>query len=139
MPRIVVDTNILFSALIKRKNKFRDVIFSGEYELYSCSYSVEELFNHKDKMLRASKLTEAELHIEIQTIFKYIHFVEDEIISDSKLKEAYQLCKDIDEKDTVILGLAMELDALLWTGDKELIKGLNEKGYAGFFFIETEK
>jgi len=136
MARIVVDTNILFSAIIKPRNKFRDVIFSGEYELYSCSYIVEELYNHKDKLLKASKLTEAELYIEIQTVFKYIHFLEDEIISGSNLKAAYELCRDIDEKDTVILGLAFELDAMLWTGDKELVNGLSEKGFAGFFSIE---
>ena len=47
--------------------------------------------------------------------------------------EAYELCKGVDEDDTPIIALAIELDGEVWTGDKVLVEGLKEKGFNRFF------
>lgn len=44
--------------------------------------------------------------------------------------EAWRLCRDVDENDTAYVALTLELDAVLWTGDKELETGLRKKGFA---------
>jgi predicted nucleic acid-binding protein len=45
------------------------------------------------------------------------------------LKQAYNLCRGLDEKDTIYIALAIELNGLLWTGDKKLINGLDKKDF----------
>ncbi|WP_322744651.1 PIN domain-containing protein [Cuspidothrix issatschenkoi] len=42
-------------------------------------------------------------------------------------------CKDIDESDTPHVALTLQLEGLLWTGDKKLKEGLIIKGFDKFF------
>ena len=49
--------------------------------------------------------------------------------------KAFDLCKDIDEKDIPFVAVTIELDGLFWTGDKELRNGLESKGFTSFFEI----
>ena len=43
------------------------------------------------------------------------------------MQKAFDLCKNIDEKDTIYVALTLELRGGLWTGDKKLINGLEKK------------
>lgn len=51
------------------------------------------------------------------------------MIAPNTLKKAYRLVKDVDEKDIIYVALTIEMNGLLWTGDKKLIKGLQKKGF----------
>lgn len=62
-----------------------------------------------------------------------ISFVNEEFISLGNMIHAYKLCSGIDEKDTVFVALSLELEAELWTQDKELKNGLQTKGFDNFF------
>ena len=42
------------------------------------------------------------------------------------------MCKEIDLKDISFVALALELDALLWTGDKKLKEGLENRHFINF-------
>ena len=64
-----------------------------------------------------------------------IEFVNERYISKEAFYKAWQLCKDIDESDTPFVALTIELNALLWTGDKKLKEGLKKKGFNSFFEI----
>jgi predicted nucleic acid-binding protein len=48
-------------------------------------------------------------------------------------RQAYNLCKDVDENDTPHIALTLELDGLLWTGDNKLKLGLQRQGFTRFF------
>lgn len=133
MKKIVVDSNILFSSFLKTSSKIRDTIFSSDYEFYSCNFAIVEIFKYKEKIIKYSKLEEQDLLKEIHGILKNINFVNDKLISEQNLYKALKLCKDIDIKDFSFLALAFELNALLWTGDKKLIKGLTQKEPNIFF------
>jgi predicted nucleic acid-binding protein len=43
-----------------------------------------------------------------------------------------QLTHDVDIKDVPNIALTIELEALLWTNDNELKKGLRAKGFDAF-------
>lgn len=46
--------------------------------------------------------------------------------------KAANLVRDVDMNDIAFVTLAEFLDIKLWTGDKELMKGLAKKGYTNF-------
>lgn len=137
MKKLIVDTNIMFSALLGKSKIIRDILFSSEnVKPYSCKYSIVELFKHKDKLIKNSALEEEEILEIFYYLLKRVEFYNEDSISDESLREAYALCNDIDEKDLLFVALTIELDGLLWTGDKELLKGLKRKGFEQIFILK---
>ena len=131
--KVVIDTNIIFSALLRGGQRYRDILFFENAEFYSCKYTIVEIFKHKEKIVKCSKQAEEVVLEILYRILKNIHIVNEELISKERLMEAYDLCQDIDEKDSVFVALTLELDGVLWTGDKKLKEGLKKKRFGRFF------
>ncbi len=69
-------------------------------------------------------------------ILEKIQFIGSDVISKENRLIGFELCKEIDEKDSPFIALAIEIDAYVWTGDKKLKKGLEEKGFSKFADLE---
>jgi predicted nucleic acid-binding protein len=110
----------------------RNFFFNPENSFFSPNYVISELFEKKEKIMKYTNLNEPELYELIYRLFEKITFVKEEIISQENKMKAYKLCRDIDEADTPIIALALELDAAVWTGDKKLQNGLKKKGFSKF-------
>ncbi len=137
MKIVIVDTNILFSTLLGKNKKFRDVLlFPKNITLYSCKYAIVELFKYKEKIQKYSSLDDDEILELLYNLLKKINLFDDNTLTEESLKKAFDLCKDIDEKDIPFVAVTIELDGLLWTGDKKLKNGLKSKGFNSFFEIE---
>jgi len=119
----VIDTNIVFSLLLKHKIETK--IF--RYELYSPKDLLIELFKYKNKIEKYSK--NSELQDIYEFLIKRIVIVDDKFIPSIYLKNAYEFVKDIDIKDLHFVALSLYLNAPLLTGDKKLIEGLREKNF----------
>ena len=129
MTKIVVDTNILFSSFLSKKSNIRKILLSKYFSFFSCNSSIAELLVLKDKIVKYTTIKNKELFHFMYQIMKEIEFINERYISKESFYKAWQLCKDIDESDTPFVALAIELEALLWTGDKELMEGLKSKGF----------
>jgi predicted nucleic acid-binding protein len=129
--KIVVDTNIVFSALANSNGRFAEIIIApfGIFRFYAPEYLLEELENHRDKLLKASKLTDKEINRASSKLFKYINLISLEIIPSEIWRQAEELTSDIDPDDISFVALSIYLDAYLWTGDKVLYNGLKNKGF----------
>ena len=140
MKSVIVDTSILFSILLWRSSKHRDVLFSETTEIsfYCCRFAIIELFKHKEKLLKYSALPEPELLEVYYGLLKRVKFFEEETIAGESIKQAHELCKNVDEKDTAFVALTLELNGRLWTKDDELKNGLKKKGFDKFFEIDSE-
>lgn len=137
MKTVIVDTNILFSALLGKSKKFRDVLLTEKNAtFYSCKFVIVELFKHKEKIRKYSLLEEDEILELLYGFLKRINFFDEGSVTVESRQKAYDLCKDVDEKDTPHLSITIELDGLLWTSDKTLREGLEGKGFDSFFDIE---
>lgn len=127
--KIVVDTNIIFSGLLSPNGKISDLLSnsSGKFEFYSPTYLLDELENHKKKILKITGFSKSELEFLKRNIFKKIDLIDLESIRESTWEKAIELTKNVDEYDAPFIALALELGSPIWTGDKKLIKGLNKK------------
>lgn len=129
---IIVDTNILFSALLNSQSSFTEILIGSGCRFFVCEQVLVELFKRKEKIVKVSQLSEDEIVRIYQILLKQITLYKEDLIALENRVASY-MCKDIDESDTPHVALTLELDGLLWTGDKKLKEGLRRKGFEQFF------
>jgi predicted nucleic acid-binding protein len=129
--KIVVDTNIILSALLNSDGIIGDLIFnsSKHFEFYSCSYMRFEIQKHWEKLKKISKLSDEQLEVSYAQILTKIKFINEEIIPVEIWLSSEKITKNIDIDDTDFVALTRFLKANLWTGDKVLCSGLKEIGF----------
>jgi predicted nucleic acid-binding protein len=131
---VIVDTSILFSILLWKGKRFRDVLFSeSDVRFYCCRFAIVELFKHKEKLLKYSVLSEEELLEVLYSLLTRLSFFDEQMMTTESVQQAYELCWDVDEKDTPFVALTIELNGWLWTKDDVLKDGLRSKGFDRFF------
>ena len=130
MIRLVVDANIVLSALINSRKIKNILIDEKNIGIYAPAYVYFEIVNHYNKVLKYTSLSENEiLFILIKIIPKRIHICGEHTYYD-KIGEAFQIAKEFDEKDTPFIALALKLNMPIWTGDRQMIvHGLRAGGY----------
>ena len=129
--KIVVDTNIVFSAILNSQGKIAQLIINGSkyFSFFSVNLLKEEVLNHKDKLLSISGLTEIQFESSFSHIASRIKFVDGILISDEDVDKATIVTQGIDENDILFVALTNHLGEKLWTGDKKLRTGLKKKKY----------
>ena len=129
--KIVVDTNIIFSALLNSNGNIGDLLFNSnkDFEFYSCNYMRYEIQKHWERLKKISKLTEEELEISYTLVIAKLKFINEEIIPVETWLAAEQITQPIDLNDTDFIALTKFLKANLWTGDKVLYRGLKKLNF----------
>jgi predicted nucleic acid-binding protein len=132
--KIVVDTNIVFSAILNSQSWIGQIILHSDKSLkfYSPRYLQAEIFNHLDKIRKQTKLSEPEIFELIEILYTKINFISEEFIPKSTLYHADELTKDVDFNDVMFVALALHFNCKLWTGDRKLINALTQKGFTKF-------
>lgn len=115
--RLVVDTSILISSLIKR-SVTREILLLPFMRFYLPEYALEELETHKPKLSKLSGLSIDEIDILLNSLLDNISIVPAQTIQ-PYLKEAESIIGSIDPSDVpfVALALAVENDGI-WSNDK---------------------
>jgi predicted nucleic acid-binding protein len=132
--RIVIDTNIVFSAILNTNSKIARIILRPKSGLnfYATDSLDFELEEHKQKLMHRGKLTNEQYRITRDLITRRIKLIHVELIPIKTLTKIWQLTSTIDEDDTEFVGLTEHIKGKLWTGDKQLIKGLSRLGWDKF-------
>lgn len=129
--RIIVDTNIVFSAILNPDSPIGQIILNGSkyFTFYTIEQLNSEIQDHESKILKISGLSRIDYIKLLDLIHSKIKFVNHLLIDDKNYLKAEDLTKDIDKDDMLFVGLALQFDCKLWSGDKKLIKGLHKKGF----------
>ena len=129
--KIVVDTNIVFSAILNSTSRIGQILITSKsnFQFYSCVFLKTELTKHQNKLLKLTKLSIEELEELQDLITKNITFIHEGLLPEKTIIAAEKLLIDVDLNDSVFVALTKNLKAKLWTGDKELIKGLKSKKF----------
>ncbi len=129
--KLVVDTNIVFSALLNSSGNIAKILLSTNesIEFFSCDFLKDELNSHHKKIQKYTKLSMHEVNELIDLVCSNIIFIDERLLPTSSIKSAYDLVQDIDEKDLPFVAMSIHFKAFLWTGDKQLYIGLVKKNY----------
>ena len=103
MTKIVVDTNIVFSALLNINSRIGQILINGKnhFDFYSPEYIRLEIFNHQEKIKTIGKLTDNEFLEIYALILKNITILNHSIIPKEIYRNAELLCNNIDVDDTI--------------------------------------
>ncbi len=92
----------------------------------------EEIFNHYAKLCKISGLTAKEVRESEFHVCQDIVYISEEQIKHEAWYTAEKLVADIDPKDTHYVAYSEHFRCKIWSGDKELMKGLAKKGFHNF-------
>jgi len=129
--RIIVDANIIFSAILNTDGKIGDVLLNSHniYEFIAPRFLKDEIRKYQKKILLISDYSNSEL-LEIEDkVYKPISFISEVHIPLSIRVSSEHLVKDIDPKDVAYVAFAKYFRCKLWSGDKALRNGLVKKGF----------
>lgn len=136
--RIVVDTNIVFSALLNTNSKIAQIILQPKTSLnfYTTEQLLFELKEHRDKIKNLTDYSDYELDRMIRLITHKIRFINVNLIPAEIYNKSELLTHEIDEDDCEFVALTEHIRGKLWSGDKRLIKGLMNKRWKKFIGTE---
>ncbi len=129
--KVVIDSNIVFSAMLNRASSIGDIILNSQdmFTFYACQYLREEINDHKEKIIKITGYDEREYNEVEFLIYKQITFFSESTIPFEFWHKAADFVRDVDMDDITFVALSLFLDIKLWTGDKPLIGGLTKKGF----------
>ncbi|MBI2136667.1 DNA-binding protein [Candidatus Woesearchaeota archaeon] len=113
---LVVDANILFSALVK--NSFTaELLFDDEMKLYTPEFIIEEFLKYQEVILQKTSRTKEEfvtiMH-QLKDIFTVVPQEEySKFIDEAEITSP-------DKKEVMYFALALKLKCGIWSNDKKL-------------------
>ncbi len=114
---LIIDANIVISALISMNGKTRDLIFLNNFSLFAPEYLLEEIEKYKKLIIKKSNLDEESLKLATSLIFSRI-----KLVSFSEFEQLLFKAKDIcpDPNDIEYFVLALSKKIPIWSDDKAL-------------------
>ncbi|HXH99215.1 MAG TPA: PIN domain-containing protein [Sphingobacteriaceae bacterium] len=112
--KVVVDTNIIFSALLNSNGTIGDLLFNSDkqFQFYSCNYMRHEIQTHWERLKKISRLSEEQLQISHTQVLLKLKFINEEIIPIETWLASEQITKGIDIDDTDFVALTKFLNVL---------------------------
>ena len=131
MKKIVVDTNIVFSAILNSTSKIAKILINSKdhFQFYTCDFLRFELIKHRPKLVKLTKLSLKEVEELELLVTENINFINEGLLPEKIINATEKVLMDIDLNDTPFVALSKHLKASLWAGDKILISGLKEKKF----------
>jgi len=120
MPTIVIDSNIIISALIKN-GTIRDILTNFNVNFVFPQEGLEEIYSCKHEIIKKANISENEFNILLLRILKYIRLIPFDILAKFKYK-AQQIIGEIDKDDVVFIAAALTLKCPIWSDDKHFQK-----------------
>lgn len=131
MTKIIVDSNIIFSAILNINSRIGQILLNSNkiYHFYAPRFVRDEIFNHQEKLKRLAQLDDNQFLEVYELVLKNIKILDHSIARKANYQKAFKLCENIDLDDIPFVAFSLYLNGKLWTGDKKLIKGLKENNF----------
>ena len=120
MNTLVVDTNVLISALI-RDSITRSILTNLKINFIFPEWGLEEVYFYKKMIMKKAGIDEKEFDILILRLLKYVRLIPTDIIFKFKL-EADRIIGKIDPADKIFVATALAFNCPIWSEDKHFKK-----------------
>lgn len=107
---IVVDTNIVFSAILNVNNNINKIFRFKDFEFVSINFLKTEIIKHKSKIQKITGFDDLTYYNIYFSIITKIKFIDEILITNENYLEAFELTKDIDSDDILFVALTNQLD-----------------------------
>jgi predicted nucleic acid-binding protein len=136
--KILVDANIVFSAIINSNGKIGDLLINSKkhFDFIAPEFLRFEIKSKYQRLQNISGLSIERIAEAEYQVCKNITFISEEQIADKYWEEAKSLVAGIDENDMPYIAYSKQFKCKIWSGDKKLSKGLLKKGFTNI--IDTE-
>lgn len=118
--KLVIDTNVLISALLK-KGDTRRLLFYSSHVFLSPDYLQSEVEQKFDMLQERSGLSRRDLRILLNLLLAEVDIAPIEEYRD-QLDNAMDLLGETDVKDVPFLALAMAKNARIWSNDRDFLQ-----------------
>lgn len=137
--RVVVDTNIVFSAMLNTNSRISTILLYPKSTLnfYSTERLLLEIENHSAKLKMLSGYSDSEFEKVFELFVQKIRFINIKLIPKQIYLETLKLTENVDIDDTEFVALTEHIKGRLWSGDKELIHGLIANKWDRFIDTNT--
>jgi len=116
MMKLVVDANILFSALIK-EGITAELISKPSLELFTPDFILKEIIKHSEIISSKTQRTRGEIDKVLDDLLSVITIVKVREVED-RVNDAKEISPD--QNDFMYFALALKLNCPLWSNDKLL-------------------
>jgi predicted nucleic acid-binding protein len=132
--QFVTDANVIFSCLISGKEQYLHIV--SENKFYLPDFALTEIQLYQELITEKSRISGQKFREYTLYLFEKLIVVPNFLISNHHYYQAFMLCKDIDEKDTVYVALSLEFGYPLLTKDDRLALGLRQKGFTNIVLLK---
>jgi len=122
------------SILISGKSSYKHIVSFNN--LVTIDYVFVEIDEYRTVISNKSKLDTSQLIDFTNQIFSKITVLPRYVVSESNIKKATELTKDIDFDDIWFIALSFEYDIPLITRDTKLYTGLQKKGFRNIILFD---
>lgn len=137
--RVIIDTNIMISALMK-DSLTRKIILESGWEFFYPAISLMEIRKHERLIIEKSGLSEDECAGTLMELLRYVSMVPYRDI-EPEMGKAREALGNVDEDDVVFLATALSIaDSIIWSNDKHfkmqnIINCFSTREIVGFGWI----
>ena len=106
--RLVIDTNVFMAGLLK-DSIVRKVLSSENIQFFIPEHALDELEKHKNTLIKKANINAAEFDEMVSLLLENIEVVPESKIK-AKFKEAEDVMKDIDIKDSPFMAAVLSIE-----------------------------
>lgn len=121
MMKLVIDTNIFISALIKKDGLTREIIINSGHTFLFPEYEFQEIYKYKEEILKKSGYSEIEFIEATSSLLNHMRIIGYEEICNYD-DEALEIMSKIDSDDKIFIATALAFDAYIWSDDEHFKK-----------------
>jgi predicted nucleic acid-binding protein len=127
---VVVDANIILSGIINPFGPIPEIILQNtKIDFIVPGYALEEIALHKQRICNETNTSEPVFDQLLEQLLAQVLVFSDDSLNTTHIENARKLTLTVDLKDALYIAFCFALDAVLWTGDLKLYKGLRRKGF----------